>query len=495
MGSDVRSLQWSGDGRQLAFIVADGPYTAGRLTMVDVASGRKRSWPNIYAGLAPSPTGVTIGGSDSKFEEFLPDGRRVGHRVSVPATAQGYRDPNGPTTTVAFSVPLAGSWLVAAESTSRGGAHGAPHRLFFQDPISGALSLAAGAEATYSAQEVLRIDDDHLVWVAVSSGGACDTYNNLVDFGGRTPDLPDRDDGAWEIRRLAAGPDGIEAIARPLTGGFDADSSDCTADDLTYVRMSLRNGRWVKSAENVVDLSTAADGREATVRATSEGLMSEVSLPELRYTGAEVRATDGAVTRLPADTRAVRFSPGSPMRLRVVRTGHDTVSVRDKITGRGIGPLRLGDDPAALQRAVATPLHFDLDDQGCGTMRFGDPGVERATGVRGQIVGNRLDWLEVTSRDTPVGYGEPLSDLQPEVAAIAPRGPTTSKGAQAGRSVDRLLSGHGEPVTTTQLPNDAIEYVFDEGSATLVVRVDAAGTIRRLELRGGRHRGRCASRS
>lgn len=492
-GSEVHSLQWSGDGRQIAFIVSDNSYAAGRLTMVDAASGKTRSWVNVSGGLAPSPTGVTIGGYENKFEEFLPDGRRVGHRVTVAGSKSGYRDPNGPTTTVAFAVPLGGSWLVAAESTTRSGTHGSPHRLFFQDPVSGALTLVGADEHTYAAREVLRLDDDHVLWVAESSGGACDSYNNLVGFGRRTPDLPERADGAWEIRRLAAGPSGIEAVVRPLTGGFVEGTSDCTADDLTYIRMTLRDGRWVKTDDDIVDLSKAADGRVATVRATHSGLREEVALPDLQFQRAEVTAAGKTVTQLPRDTRAVRFSPAGPMRLREVRTGSRQVLVGDTLTETGIGPLHLGADASALQRALATPLQIDGDRSGCGTMRFGDTSVENTTGVIGHMVDGRLDWLEVTSRDTPVGYGEPLSDLQPDVQAIAPRGPKTSKGAQAGKSVDRLLSGHGEPIATTQLPNDAIEYVFAEGSATLVARVDAAGTIRRLELRRGRHRGRCVA--
>lgn len=467
----------------------------GRLTMVDIASGRTRTWSNVSGGgLAPSLAGVATGGYESHFNEFLPDGRRVKHRVNVAASKEAlrYQDASKVTTSIALAVPIAGSWLVAAESSTRQGVKGSPHRLFFQDAVTGHLTLTAADRLTYSVGDVLRISDRRVLWVAQSSGGACDTYNRIVDFGGRTPDLPERGDGAWEIRRLSAGPDGIEAVARPLTGGFIEGLSECTPDDLTYQRLTLRQGRWVKTDDDVVDLAKAADGRVAQVRATSAGLRSDVVLPDLQYQGAEVKASDGTVTRLPDDTRAVRYSPPTPMHLRQVHTGNRPILARDRLRDTGVGPLRLGDDPPALQDAVAEPLQFDIDGRGCGTMVFADQSVEDTLGVRGHLVDNQLDWLEVTSRDTPVGYDEPLSDLQPDVSAIAPRGPRTSKNVQAGMNVDRLLSGHGEPSSTRQLGNDVLEYVFAEGSATLIARVDGAGTVRRLELRRDRRRGRCS---
>lgn len=485
-GVPVESLLWSGDGRQIALTSSPKPYEAGTLTMVDVRTGHKRTWKDVNpSGLTPSPHGVARGSYESRFVEFLPDGRRVDRRVRVPASPEVLRsmERDETTTDVALAVPVGGNWLIGAENSSRQGAHGSPHRLFFVDPSQARLQIAGSDSKTYVVGDVRRLSDRRVLWVAGASGGACDSYSYLVDFGGSTPDLPKRRDGAWEIRRIAVGPDGPHVIARRLTAGWVEGTTECTPDSLRYVKLSLRDRRWQQTAKDVVDLDIGTDGRIAEVHAESRGTVPDGFWPDLEYTRAYVTDRGGTQSALRADTRMVAFSPASPMTLTRVAVGQRRVGESDRLDRDGLGPWRVGDDPRELQAKNAEPLEFDLDEKMCGTVRYADLAVEDRHGIEGRIVGGRLEALRVTAKTTPVGYGEPLSAQQPDIESIEPRGPRTSRGVQPGETVDRLLERHGQPTKTTERDDETLDYLFADGDRILAAHVDAAGVIRSLEIR------------
>jgi hypothetical protein len=117
-------------------------------------------------------------------------------------------------------------------------------------------------------------------------------------------------------------------------------------------------------------------------------------------------------------------------------------------------------------------------------VRLADARADRELGVEGKLVDGRLTTISVTTLDVPVDYEQPpLSELQPDVSAVQPRGPRTDQGVRAGDSIDSLFQAYGEPAETQVEPgSDFTVYVFDAEGGTLTARVDGAATVRQLEL-------------
>jgi hypothetical protein len=490
---DGRSLLgeigWSGDGRHVAWVTTTDDYD-NELVMVDVRDGSKQTWSDVTGTIEPGMHGVVLGRYDGEFVEYLPDGSSERFEVDLPLP----REPEGippthPDTGVNAVRPFEGAWLVFAEHNAIAG-RGGPVRAFRYDPQRRSRQLVARGTGLVGAP--VPMGDGRAVWIERRSGSACISVDELGAIGVRIANLPARDDErTWGIGRLAVA-DGIHVLARG-TGQFPTGGADCDSD-LDYRWLTLRDGAWAEREGGLFDLDLAADGRVARVR--GRYCLEDEACPEVGYSRAELEGASlelpgGEEIELPDDTTQVRFSPALPSR--VLRAGGDGPALDDRmVVGfTGLGPLAFGASPVDLQASTSTPLSFELDRGGCGTVTPTDLGLEQELGFEGQLADGRLDALVVSSLDVPAEDGddedvEPdeLSDLQPGVGAVEPRGPRTDRGLRAGETVDMLYELYGEPTRRGRpTRTGAVEYTYELAEGVLVARADGAGTIRRLELR------------
>ena len=184
------------------------------------------------------------------------------------------------------------------------------------------------------------------------------------------------------------------------------------------------------------------------------------------------------------------FSPAGVMRLKTTATGKGKpVATPSRMYALGIGPLRFGGDPRALQASTSTALRFAVSKSGCGLMTAQDLFTQSRWGVVGHLVRGRLDWFAVTS---PVAI--PQTGVGTTATSTRSRGPATSGGVRLGDTVDLLLSRQGRATRTTAHGDGTTDYTFKEANRTLIARVDQLGVVIRMEWLSngqGKH-GSCA---
>lgn len=480
-------LQWSGDGRQLAWQVT-GPEGLGyRLEMVDLEDGSRQSWAELHSRPDPGLSGVTIASYSSHFTEYLPDGERRRFRFALPVPPDV---PGGvPGTGVSAVLPFGTRWLVLAEHNSKAG-RGGPVRAFLFDPRSGDYEQVA--EGVGYPAEPVRTEDGDAIWIEHRSGSACLSADEIGAYGREVPDLPEREDErTWGISRVNA--TGAVSVLAWGTAQYGYNGSSCDGDEaMTW--LLLEDGKWVVRERGLLDLDVAADGRIARVRGRiceeSEACPESGSMP-FDVTEATVEdPASGEVRSLPAGTWEVRFSPALPASAPEYGGSGPELSSEMVLEPGGLGPLRMGMTLTELQAGTSTPLTFELDG-GCGTVSPTDAIRAAEIGVEGAIRGGRLAELTVTSLDRPAENdededGEPdsLTDLQPGVGSIERRGPRIEGGIAAGDSVDIMLERLGPPNDQTAPgPTDAVDYSYELDDAVLLAHADGSGTLRRLRMR------------
>jgi hypothetical protein len=489
-GMTITDLEWSGDGRQLAWEVTDAEDYEGRwIEMVDVEDGSRQRWPTVGAPPDPGLEGVTAINYLGRFVEYLPNGERRGFAALLPPPMDPAEGLTG--TSLNTVMPLGDRWLVLAEHYFRAG-RGGPVRAFLFDPQVNRFEEVE--KGTGIPAEPIRLKDGSAAWIERRSGSACLSADEVGAYGVEIPDLPARDDErTWGIGNLTAG-EGISVIAYG-TGQFGWNGAGCDSED-TFTRFDLENGRWVEGEQGLLDLDLAADGRVARVwgRICEE----EEACQKTRYSGIDVaRATvedpaSGDEVVLPPETSLVRFSPAVAAAAPEYGGSGSALEAEMTLDAGGIGPWRLGMTPVELQEDTSTPLTFELDGKGCGTVAPSDPYVAEDLGLEGQMRGGELAGLRVTTLDREGELDEDedyepdsLSDLQPGVGSIEPRGPRIEGRLRAGDTVDWMLEGFGTPADQTE-PNqiDAVDYSYDLGEGvSLLAHADGAGVLRRIELR------------
>ncbi len=502
--SVIEEFAWSGNGRQLAWRdYEDGPNgVASYLTMLDVETGERHRWQDVYGPISPGTTGVVVGGYEGTLTQYLPDGGREQIAVRIPPPPNPERTE--PTSTqVLGAVPLEGAWLIAAENSARLAMPAESYRIFRFDPEHPTLVPLLSVRANWS--QPTRLDDDRVVWIHPEIVDTCRNSDRLAGYRVRPPPLPSRPDHrSWRINKVIVDNGEIEALARG-TGPPHEDRSgyeeDCERGEGSYHWLSLHGGAWVDRGGGLVELDVADDGRVARVDggvchpygpgsynlpAGCEGA-SEREYEILRYGAALLDFPDGSHLPLPAWTRKVKFSPATP--ISVKRTVGRGPAIDDKLTldSDGLGSLRFGSTPSEIQAGTASALRFEVDHSGCGTVELADATANRELGVQGRLAGGRLVAITASTLDSPVDETHaPLSEVQPDVSAIKPRGPRTDRGVRAGDDADRLLRAYGTPSETNAKPEtETTEYVFDADGARLAVIVDGGATVRRVELSKG----------
>jgi hypothetical protein len=501
--STIEEFAWSGDGHQLGWRdYEEGPNgVASYLTMVDVKTGERHRWQDVYGPIFPGTTGIVVGSYEGRFTQYLPDGQSEEIAVRIPPPHNPERTE--PTSTeVLGAVPLEGAWLIAAENSARLAMPADSYRIFRFDPEHPTLIPLLSVRFSWS--HPTRLDDDRVVWIHPAIIDTCRNADRLAGYRVRPPPLPSRPDHrSWRISKVIVDDGAIEALARG-TGPPHEDrpgyEEKCERGERSFHWLSLRNGAWVDRGEGLVELDVSDDGRVARIEGGvcdpySYGLPSgceggsegEGEYESLRYDAALLDFPDGSHLPLPAWVREVKFSPGTP--ISVKRTVGYGPAINDTLTldSDGIGSLRFGSTPSEMEAGTASALRFEVDHSGCGTVELADATANRELGVQGRLAGGRLVAITVSTLDSPVDETHaPLSEVQPDVSAIKPRGPRTNRGVRAGDNADRLLRAYGTPSeTNTEPETETTAYVFDADGARLAAIVDGGATVRRLELSKG----------
>lgn len=496
--SAIEEFAWSGDGRQLAWRDFEGG--SDDLTMVDVETGERHRWQDVYGPIFPGATGIVVGSYEGRFTQYLPDGQSEEIAVRVPPPHNPERTE--PTSTeVLGAVPLEGAWLIAAENSARLAMPADSYRIFRFDPEH--PTLIPLLSIRFSWTQPTRLDDDHLVWIHPEIVDTCRNSDRLAGYRVRPPPLPSRSDHrSWRINKVIVDGGGIEALARG-TGPPHEDGSgyeeDCNRGESSYHWLSLRNGTWVDRGGGLVELDVSDDGRIARISgdvcapyayggaASCEG-GGEGEYESLHYGAARLDFPNGSHLPLPTWVRTMKFSPGTP--ITIDRTVGHGPAIDNGLTldSDGLGSLRFGATVSEIQAGTASSLRFEVDRSGCGTVELADATAEREMGIQGQLTDGRLVAITVSTLDGPVDETHaPLSEVQPDVSAIESRGPRTDRGVRAGDDADRLLRAYGTPDETNADPGtEMTEYVFDTDGARLVADVDGGATVRRLELSKGK---------
>ncbi|MBJ7469813.1 MAG: hypothetical protein JHD16_00855 [Solirubrobacteraceae bacterium] len=499
----IDQFLWSGDGRQLAWLQnTEEPSYEQSLHLVDVRTGVERTWKDVYGLLTPSPRGVAIGAYNGRFHEYLPDGAQRSYRVTLPATpkrrkALGLEPASpAPSTETAFATPINGDWLVPARLTGAG-PEGSRYDLvaYRADTASTRVLRPSRGEAGIAA--AVRIDDRRVVW-ATQAGTECAAGNSLAGYGLKVPNLPESIGAVWIVRELSASGESADLIARRMS--FLQGSDTCASTDggqRTWFH--LRRGKWQQRGEGVADVAVASDGRIARVNGTVPSGKLDVGLEadELAYGSAWLEPVGGERTPLPKGTRAVAFSPASPMTLRTTVGDGPALTSRAVLTPSGVGALQLGRSLASIRAATSTALTTLSRNGRCTEIRATDLRLDNRLGVRGTLVDDTLEALSVTTRDTKIDdeddYG--IGDLQPGVKKVVPRGPRTWRGVRAGDALNDLVAAHGMPARrTTRSRQGAVEYEYQVKGGLLVARADANATVRRIDLFRGGTAPSCAAR-
>jgi hypothetical protein len=490
-GAYLIDLDWSGNGRQLAWTMTLPSEEIGTsLEMVDVETGARKIWHGVDGSPDPGLEGIDTATYQGQFAEFLPSGER---RVFAFHLHHLHRRDYSSATGVDAVMPFGEHWLVLAEHTVFAG-RGGPVRAFLYDPQTSRFrQVAKGTGFPY---EPVYLEGGGAAWVEGGSGGACPVDDEVGTLGTEAPELPvGTDRRRWSIRRLLA-VEGISVLAR-RTGERDTspEGLEC-ADDHSYSWLALKNGSWTVRERGLLDLDVATDGRIARVRGSLCGHLEACSKHEPLgpiATSATIEDPDGEIVTLPTGTEQIRFSPALPSAAPAYGGEGPALSDGMKLDLGGLGPLHMGMDPRELQSGTATPLTFQLDSDECGTVTPTDQRVAGALGIEGEIRGDRLTAIRVTTLDGPPTVDEyedadekldPLSDLQPGVGSVRARGPRIEGALRAGNGVDMMLEQFGRPSAETH-PNatDAVDYSYELDGGTLLAHADGSGTLRRLELR------------
>jgi hypothetical protein len=490
-GAELIELDWSGDGRRLAWTMTLPSEDIGTsLEMVDIETGARQIWHGVEGSPDPGLEGIDTATYQGQFAEFLPSGER---RVFPFHLHHLRRRDYSSATGVDAVMPFGEHWLVLAEHTVFAG-RGGPVRAFLYDPQTARFrQVAKGSGFPF---EPVHLPGGGAAWVEGGSGGACPVDDEVGTLGAKAPELPvGADRRRWIIIRLLAA-EGISVLAR-RTGERTSppEKLECT-DDHSYSWLTLKNGRWTVRERGLLELDVAADGRIARVRGSLCGDLEACSKHTPlgpTVTSATVEDPDGEIVTLPTDTERVRFSPALPSAAPDYGGEGPALSDGMKFDLGGLGPLHMGMDPSELQSGTSTPLTFQLDSDGCGTVTPTDYRVARALGIEGEIRSDRLTAIRITTLDGPPTVDEyedadeepdPLSDLQPGVGSVRARGPRIEGALRAGNGVDMMLEQFGRPSDETHpSATDAVDYSYELDGGTLLAHADGSGTLRRLELR------------
>lgn len=498
-------ITWSGDGRQLgwvSYIFGEHGYRSG-LTMVDLESGARQVWDGVNPPIRPGTTGILGSDFEGRFRQYLPGGEVEDFTIRIPPPPDPERTEPAPTY-VLGALPSEGAWLVAAENSERLAMPAYSYRLFRFDPQRPELVPRASIRPWV---EPTRLDDHRVVWIDDNYVDSCRNSDRVTGYRVRAPALPARSDQrSWRLRRVISANGEIDVLARGTGGAYEdrpGYEDDCAKGEGSFRWLALRDGSWQERGSGLVELDLAEDGRVARV----EGEVCEVyeydsgcviegegEYEALRFGHGHLDFPDGFRLDLPVGTQILRFSPATPIAVRRTVGEGPELSVEQPLNPDGFGALRFGAAPEEIQAATRSALSFDLDPEGCGSARLADAGAARELGVEGRFAGGRLVALVVSTRDVPADEEHPaLSEFQPDVSEIVPRGPRTDRGVGAGDSVDRLLDEYGTPSGTRVDPlTESTAYRFEVDGVELTALVDGSATIRRLELRRGKGGGTCA---
>jgi hypothetical protein len=502
-GGPFENVTWSGDGRQLAWTdYEEGPQGFDSyLTMVDLRTGKRHRWASVYGPFSPGTTGIVASGYQGRFTQYLPDGTREELAVRIPPPPNPERTE--PTyTQILGAIPGEGAWLIAAENSARIAMPADSYRVFRFDPERPNLIPRLSVRQGWS--QPTRLDDDHLVWIDKDTVDNCRDADRVGGYRVAPPPLPERSDHrSWRIDRVIAA-DGVISVLARGTGPAHEDlpgfKGKCVRGEGSFHWLTLHDGTWVDRGAGLVELDLADDGRVARVEGEVCGLPGSDGYPPgcesaiegdgegdyelLRYGAPRLDFPEGSHLPLPTWTRKVRFSPGTP--ITVDRTTGRGPAIDDALTldADGLGSLRFGATPAEMQAGTESALRFEVDEHGCESVELADAGADRDLGVRGSVVDGHLAAITETTLDSPVDETRaPLSELQPDVSAIKPRGPHTDRGVRAGDDADRLLHAYGTPSETNPDPEtEMTEYVFDVEGDTVTAEVDGGAVVRRLEI-------------
>lgn len=491
---ELEEFTWSGDGRQLAWVSyeVESGY-ASVLTMIDVETGERHSWPEVAPPIRPGTRGVVGSNFDGRFTEYLPGGRSEEISVKIPPPPDPQRT-EPPETYVLGAIPAEGAWLVAAENSERLSMPAASYRLFRFDPQDPALVPRKSIEGWF---EPTRLDDRRVVWIDQNWIDQCRNSDRLSGYRVRAPALPTRaDERSWRINRVIAANGRISVLAKgsgPPHEDEPGYGEECDPGERTYHWLALADGEWVERGEGMVELDVAEDGRVAEIEGEvcapynyDAGCESrgEGEYESLRFGAASLEFPDGSRLSLPAGVHKLRFSPAVPIQVERKLGSGPKLDDDLPLDQDGFGALAFGATQEEMQAATASALRFEVDGERCGTVRLADARADRELGVEGKLVDGRLTTISVTTLDVPVDYEQPpLSELQPDVSAVRPRGPRTDQGVRAGDSIDSLFQAYGEPAETQVEPGSEFTvYVFDAEGGTLNARVDGVATVRQLEL-------------
>lgn len=502
-GGPFENVTWSGDGRQLAWTdYEEGPQGfESYLTMVDLRTGKRHRWAGVYGPFSPGTTGIVASGYQGRFTQYLPDGTREELAVRIPPPPNPERTE--PTyTQILGAIPGEGAWLIAAENSARLTMPAGSYRVFRFDPEHPDLIPRLSVKQGWS--QPTRLDDDHLVWIDKNEVDNCRDADRVGGYRVAPPPLPERSDHrSWRIDRVIAA-DGVISVLARGTGPAHEDRpgfmGECVRGEGSFRRLTLHDGTWVDHGAGLVELDLADDGRVARIEGEVCGLPGTDGYPPecegasegdgegdyevLRYGAGRLDFPDGSHLPLPTWARKVRFSPGTP--ITVDRTTGHGPAIDDALTldADGLGSLHFGATPVEMQAGTESALRFEVDEHGCESVELADAGADRELGVRGSVVDGRLATLTETTLDSPVNETRaPLSELQPDVSAIKPRGPRTDRGVRTGDDVDRLLQAYGTPSETKPDPEtEMTEYAFDVEGDTVTAEVDGGATVRRLEI-------------
>jgi hypothetical protein len=504
-GGPFENVTWSGDGKQLAWTdYEEGPQGFDSyLTMVDPRTGIRHRWAGVYGPFTPGTTGIVAAGYQGRFTQYLPDGR--GEELAVKISPPPNPERTEPTyTQILGAIPGEGAWLIAAENSARLEMPADSYRVFRFDPERPDLIPLLSVRQGWS--QPTRLDDDHLVWTDKDEVDSCRDADRVGGYRVQPPPLPDRTDHrSWRIDRVIAAEGVINVLARG-TGQAQSDppgfKGECVRGEGSFHWLTLHDGTWVDHGAGLIELDLADNGRVARIEGEVCGPPGTDGYPPacesaiegdgegegdyelLRYGAGRLDFPDGSHLPLPTWARKLRFSPGTP--ITVDRTTGHGPAIDDTLTldAGGLGSLRFGATPAEMQAGTESALRFEVDEHGCESVELADAGADSELGVRGSVVDGRLAALTETTLDSPVDETRaPLSELQPDVSAIKPRGPRTDRGIHAGDDVDRLFGAYGTPKETKSDPEtEMTEYVFDSKGDTVTAEVDGGAVIRRLEI-------------
>lgn len=485
-------LDWSGDGRQLAWTVTGSEEEVGsRLEMVDVKTGARRTWHNVIGSPDPGLEGIVVADYHGRFTEYLPDGERL----IFPFHLHHLQRPGYPSTTGVDAVmPFRNRWLVLGEYTVFSG-RGGPVRAFLYDPQTARFSQVA--KGIGFPAEPMPLEGGGAAWIERRSGSACLEGDEIGSIGTEVPALPPHaEEHGWGVRRLITAR-GVSLLAL-RTGDWIGSSENLECDDdPSYSWLELKDGDWVTRERGLLDLDLAANGRIARVRGRicneDEACPQSIYMHAATSEATLENPADDQVVSLPQDTVQVRFSPARPSGAPDYSGDGPILSPAMRLDMGGFGPLRMGMNPTEMQSGTSTPLTFQLDSTGCGTVTPTDFLTNQELGFEGEVRDNRLAAIRVSTLDGPPKVDEyedadeepdPLSDLQPRVGSVKARGPRIDGALRAGDTVDLMLERFGRPAHQTGLSStDAVDYSYELDGGSLLAHADGAGVLRRLELR------------